>query len=163
MCSISDSHIMHGSWDMECNRPNFLSFWTVFCPFTPLTTQKIKILKKIEKLPGDIILLHRCNINDNHMMHGSWGMKHDRQNFLPFLTVFCPFTALRTQKNQNFEKLKKTSSYIINLHMWTINDNHMMYCSWDMKHDRQNLLSFWTVFCPFTLLKKKQKKLERSF
>ena len=25
---------------------NFLSFWAIFCPFTPLTTQKIKILKK---------------------------------------------------------------------------------------------------------------------
>ena len=25
---------------------NFLSFWTVFCPFTPLTTHKIKILLK---------------------------------------------------------------------------------------------------------------------
>ena len=29
---------------------NFLSFWTVFCHFTPLTTQKIKILKKWKNL-----------------------------------------------------------------------------------------------------------------
>ena len=28
---------------------NFLSFWTVFCPFIPLWTQKIKILKKWKK------------------------------------------------------------------------------------------------------------------
>ena len=28
---------------------NFLSFWTIFCPFTPLGTQKIKILKKCKK------------------------------------------------------------------------------------------------------------------
>ena len=27
----------------------FLSFWTVSCPFTPLTTQKIKILKNWKK------------------------------------------------------------------------------------------------------------------
>ena len=27
-------------------RQNFLSFWARFCPFTPLTTHKIKILKK---------------------------------------------------------------------------------------------------------------------
>ena len=33
------------SWDMERNGQNFLSFWTIFWPFTPLTTQKIKILK----------------------------------------------------------------------------------------------------------------------
>ena len=45
MCTIDDSHMMYGSWDMECNRQNFLSFWTVFWPFTHLTTWKIKILK----------------------------------------------------------------------------------------------------------------------
>ena len=28
---------------------NFFSFWTIFCPFTPLTPQKIKILKKWKK------------------------------------------------------------------------------------------------------------------
>ena len=34
-------HMMYGSSDMECNGQNFLSFWTIFCPFTPLTTRKI--------------------------------------------------------------------------------------------------------------------------
>ena len=29
---------------------NFLSFWAIFCPFTPLTTQKIKVLKKWKKV-----------------------------------------------------------------------------------------------------------------
>ena len=28
---------------------NYLSFWVTFCPFTPLTTRKIKILKKWKK------------------------------------------------------------------------------------------------------------------
>ena len=42
--------MMHGSWDMEHDRCNcYFSFWAVFCPFTPLTTQKIKILKKWKK------------------------------------------------------------------------------------------------------------------
>ena len=31
------------------DRQNFLSFWTDFCPFTPLTIRKIKILKKWKK------------------------------------------------------------------------------------------------------------------
>ena len=26
ICTINDSHMMYGSWDMECNRQNFLSF-----------------------------------------------------------------------------------------------------------------------------------------
>ena len=46
------THVYHKwqpSWDMEHDGHNFLSFWTIFCPFTPLTTQKIKILKKGKK------------------------------------------------------------------------------------------------------------------
>ena len=31
----NDNRMMYGSWDMECNRHNFLSFWTIFCPITP--------------------------------------------------------------------------------------------------------------------------------
>ena len=42
MCTINDSHMMYGSWDTECNGQNFLSFWTIFCPFTSWTAQKIK-------------------------------------------------------------------------------------------------------------------------
>ena len=38
------SYMVHRSWDM-----NFLSFWTIFCHFTPLTNQKIKTLKKWKK------------------------------------------------------------------------------------------------------------------
>ena len=54
----------------EWDRQNFLSFWAFFCPFSPLTAGKIKILR-LKKTSGDIIILHICTINDNHMMHGS--------------------------------------------------------------------------------------------
>ena len=37
---------MHGYWNTEWGRQNFLSFWAMLCCFTSLTTQKIKILKK---------------------------------------------------------------------------------------------------------------------
>ena len=57
ICTINDNRVMHGSWNMECNRHNFLSVCTVFCPFTPLWTQKIKIFKKMEKTCEDIIIL----------------------------------------------------------------------------------------------------------
>ena len=49
MCTINNSQMMYGSWDIECDRQIFLSFWTIFCPFTYLTTQNIKILKKLKK------------------------------------------------------------------------------------------------------------------
>ena len=52
---------------------SFLSFWGIFCPFTPLTTKKSKFLKKMIKTPEDIIL-QKCTKNDHHMLHCSWDM-----------------------------------------------------------------------------------------
>ena len=65
------------------------------------------------------------------------------------LDQFLPFYPANNLKNQNFEKIKKPSGEITTWHMCTINDNHMMHGSWDMKRNGQNFLSFWTVFCPF--------------
>ena len=46
----------------------YFSFWAIFCPFTPLTAQKIKIKKKKkEKTPGDSINLHICTKNYDQM------------------------------------------------------------------------------------------------
>ena len=53
ICTINEYYSMSGSWDMEHNWQNCFSFWVIFCPFTPLTTKKIKILKKTKKKPGD--------------------------------------------------------------------------------------------------------------
>ena len=100
MCTINDNHIMYSFWDIEHERHIFLSFWTIFCPFTLLTTQKIKILKNWKKMSGDIIL-HMCPIN------GSWYMECNRQIFLSFWAIFCPFTPLKTWKIKIFRKWKK--------------------------------------------------------
>ena len=65
-------------------------------------------------------------------------MKHDRQFFV-VLGHFLPFYPTNNQNNQNFEK---TSGDIIILLKCAINENHMMYGSWDTK---------WTdrIFCRF--------------
>ena len=85
-------------------RQNIFSFWTIFCPFTPLTTQKINF-EKMKKMPGDIIL-HMCTIHENHMMYGSWDMEHNRQNFVS-LDHFWPFYHLKQTRKPRFEKTKK--------------------------------------------------------
>ena len=92
--------------NIRCNRQKFLSFWSIFSPFSPLKNWKIKIWK-LKKTPGDIIILHICTINDNHMMYSSWDMEHERQKFLSFWTIFCPFTPLWTQKIKIFKIWKK--------------------------------------------------------
>ena len=69
MCTINENHMMYGSWDMEHDRQNFLSFWTVFCPLLPWQPKESKFWK-MKKTARDIIILHKCTINDNHMMYG---------------------------------------------------------------------------------------------
>ena len=149
LCNTNTNHIIYGFWDMECNRHNFLSFRAIFCPFIALTTRNIKILKKLKKTPGNIITLHLCTTNDNHMMYGSWDMECNRQNILSFWAIFCPFISLTTWKIKILKKWKKDLeiSYITILQKCTKNHNHMLYCSWDKARDRCNFyFPFWTNF-----------------
>ena len=46
--------------------------------------------------------------------------------------------------------------------MCIINENRMMYGSWDMKCDGHFLFSFWTAFCPFTSLTALKSNFEKS-
>ena len=94
----------------------------MFCPFTPLTNQNFE---KIKKTPGDIIILHMCAINYNHMMYGSRDIECDGQNFLSFWTIFAHLPP-KNPKNQNFEKMKKMPRDIIILHKCTKNHDHML-------------------------------------
>ena len=63
-------HMIYASKDMECDRHIFLSFWAIFCPFTPLLTLKIKIWKKFRK-KRRYYPLRKCQTNEDHMMYGS--------------------------------------------------------------------------------------------
>ena len=126
----------------------FLSFRVIFCPLTFLTTWKIKILKKWKK-HMKILSFYTCIPQMMIMMCGSWDMDHDRQIFLSLWTIFCPFTTLTTQKIKILKKWKNMPVDIVILHMCIINENHMMYVSWDMKCGRYKFFSFWTIFCPF--------------
>ena len=72
--------ILYYSWDMARDGCNFyFSFWTIFCPFTPLTTQKIKIFKKWKKLPEISSFYNLCTKKYDHMMHGSWDIARNRR------------------------------------------------------------------------------------
>ena len=62
-----------------CATENFLLFWTIFYPFTPLTTWKIKFLKKWKKKkkkPGDIINL---NVYWKLWSHDVWFLRYGAQ------------------------------------------------------------------------------------
>ena len=114
----------------------YLSFWAIFCPFTPLTTPKNQNFEKIKKKPGDIIILNKSNKIYDHMLYRSWDTVHDRCNFhFLFWAAFCPF---------------KAPGDITILPMCTKNYDHILHCSWDVALDGCNFhFLFWTAFCPF--------------
>ena len=96
------------------------------------------------------------------MMYGPWDITRNRI-FLSFWTIFTHLPP-KNPKNQNFEKMKRLSRDIIILHKCTKNHDHMLYCSWDMVHDRCNCyFSFWTIFCPFTLLTARKMKISKKW
>ena len=165
--SDSRTHFSSRIGPVECDRQIFLSFWTVFCTFTPFNNLKNEKKCKKKKKPGDIIILHKCVINGNHMMYGSWDMKHDGQNFFVILDYFLPFYLTNNLKNQNLGKVKKMPGDIIISHKFTKNHDHKLYCSLDMVCNRCNCyFSFWAIFCPFTSLtaqkKQNNKKKEKN-
>ena len=99
------------------------------------------------------------------MLYCSWDMVYDRCNYFSFWVIFCPFTPLtaRKIKIKKKKKKKKTPRDIIILHKYTKNHNHMLYCSWDMVHERCNYFSFWAIFCPFTPLTAQKTKILKKW
>ena len=145
MCTINDSHMMYGSW-YGVGLKFFFVILDRFLPFYPPNNPKDQDFEKMKKAPGDIIILHRCTINDNHMMYSSWDHKHDRQTFFVILDHFLPFYPPKNLKNRNFEKNEKKPRALIILHMCTISNNHMMYDSGDNECNKRNFCHFGPFF-----------------
>ena len=54
MFTKNHDHMMYASWDVECNRHNVLSFWTIFLPFYPTNNPENQNFEKMIKTPGEI-------------------------------------------------------------------------------------------------------------
>ena len=95
-------------------RTEFFVILGHFLPFDPPNNPKNQNFEQMKKVSGGIIILHMCTINENHMMHSSWDMEHNRQKLFSFWTLFCPFTPLTTHKIKilkNERSLKISSFY----------------------------------------------------
>ena len=143
--SVPETTIMrYSSWDMELHRQDsFLSFRAIFCPFTPLTTWKIKTLRKWKKhLDMSSFYTYVPKITIIWCMLPEIWSTTDKSFVI--LGHFLPFIG---PKNQNLEKMKKMPRYIIIiLLICTINGNHMMYVSLDMECNRCNFCHFGPFF-----------------
>ena len=104
--TINDNHMLYGSWNMERDGHNFLSFWNRFLPFYPPNNPKNQNFEKLNNTSGDIIILHRCNINSKHVTYSSWDTKRDRHSFFVILNKFLPLLppSLTTQKVKILKK-----------------------------------------------------------
>ena len=88
----------------------YFSFWAIFCTFTSLTAKKNKIpnkWKKKQKTTGDIIIVHKCTKNHDHILYCSWDMVRDECNYFSFWAIFWPFTSITAQKVKISNKWKK--------------------------------------------------------
>ena len=119
-----------------------------FLPFY-LMILYIKILKKMKKMPGDTIFLY-IHVYHKWRSYDTWFLKYKvrQTEIFEILGHFLPFQPLDNLENQNLN-IEKTPGDIISLHICTVNDNHMMYGSWDIERNRQFFVIL-DCFFPFT-------------
>ena len=117
MHTINEDHMMYGSWDIKTQQTEFFVILGYFLPFYPTNSLKNQNLEKMKKkkkkkMPGDIIILHQCTKNHNHMLYYPWDMACDRL-ILFILGYFLPFYPKESRnqnspRNQNLKKKEKT-------------------------------------------------------
>ena len=74
--------------------------------FYPSNNSKNQNFEKLTKAPGDIIILHKCTKNHDHML--SLDMARNEFNcYFSFLASFCPFRPPTAQKIKIFKTWKK--------------------------------------------------------
>ena len=87
-----------------CNVGLFFVLWPNQQP------KNLRFKKKMKKMPGDIIILHKCTKNHDPILYCSWGMARDRHNFyFSFWAIFCSFNPLTTQKIKILKKWKRNA------------------------------------------------------
>ena len=108
-----------------------------FLSFYPNKNPENQNFEKMEKKPEDTILLHKCNINHDHMLYCFWDTMCDRCNFhFSFWALFLIFYTTTAHKIKIKKMRKKRPGDIIILHMRAKNYDHMMYGSSDMVRNR---------------------------
>ena len=113
----------------------FFAILDNFLLFYPTNNLENPIFEIMKKTTGDIIILQMCTTNDNHMIYGSWDMECDRQNFLSFWTIFCPFTSLTTPSIKSLKKWKNAWKYHftkVYQKAWSYATMFLRYSTWRM-------------------------------
>ena len=84
----------------------------LFFALLPPNSPKNQNFEKMKKVPGDIIILHKCTKNHDYMLYCSWDKARDRCNcYFSFWAIFCPFTPLTAKKIKILKKWKNIWIY----------------------------------------------------
>ena len=147
--------MIYSSWDIEQNQLNLVLLGHFF-PFILLKTTKIKILKN-EKICWRYHYF--THVNQKSQSYDVWFLRYwvGQTKFLSFWVIFFPFTSPPLMI-PNIKILKKWKKCLDILSFYTckctINGDHMMYGSWNIRCDRQKISKFWAIFLPFQPLDK---------
>ena len=138
------NHMRYGSWYTEWDGQNFLSFWAIFCPFTPLTNHKIKILK------------------NERSIFRSYHFTRVYQKLRSYLWFFCHFGSFclwptkQPEKSKSWKSKNKTRRY----YHFTVVYHKWQSCDvWFLKYGARETEFFIILdyFLPFYPSKKEQK------
>ena len=136
--------MIYGSWDME-HEIEFLSF-SHFLPFYPTNNLKNQNFEKMKKKLLEISSFYTCA---SHMTITSCMVSEicgaTDKIFCLFVPLFVLLLPLTTQKIKIMKKRKKHHE-ILPFFTCTINENHLMYGSWDRQRERQNFFHFGPFF-----------------
>ena len=114
----------------------FLSFWAIFCLFTPLDNPKNQNFSNTKKAPEDIMILHKCTKNHDYLLYFSWHVACEGCDY--YFSIFALLHALQLKKLKLRKKNnKKTPRDFIILHICTKNHDQMMCSSCDDDGARQ--------------------------
>ena len=119
---------------------------------------------KINKIPGDIIILQQCTKNPNQMIFNSQNMM-----LIALQVILCHLCLLPNfwhKKSKFLKKKKKIPGYITILHLHPKNHNHLIYSSLKMMQTALQVilgqfLPFYSVFGPKSKFTKNEKCLRR--
>ena len=104
-----------------------------------------------------------CTINQDHMMYGSWDIKCKGQSFFVILGHFLPFDPPNNPKNQNFEKMKKSTWRYH--HFTQVYHKWQSYDIWFLRYQMQqtNFFVIFGHFLAFYAPKAQKIKISKSW
>ena len=104
-------------------------------PYQPKISKFWKNFKNVWRYYHFTHVYHKLQSYDIWFLR-YWGAQ--QTEFFVIFDKFLPIYPLKTWKIKILKKWKKKPGHIIILQKCTKNQDHMLYCSWDMAHDRCN-------------------------